>query len=405
MTAPPSSTGPPGLPQRLQRGWGHLRQRAGRLDARQALLLLAGLLLAAGWLLPSLQWLQPRSNQVVVLDITQSMNVVDQAMADHGSAPTPTAAATSSGPATLPRLAAAKLALRQVLDALPCGSRLGWAIFTEHRTFLLLLPVEVCAHRAELRDSLAGIHPGMAWAGDSEIAKGLHSALDLTAKLPGQASLVFVTDGHESPPLSPRHRPHLDDKPGAVAGVIVGVGATLPAAIPKTDPQGRPLGHWSADEVQQTDPRSQGRGGSVVGEVLAEEGGAQAGGLSAGPGKGGVAATGLGATGLSATGLAATGLSTAGLAAAGLGATPGSEHLSALREPYLQLLASERGLAYHRLQQPEALAQALRVPALLRPVAVPLQARAPLGWLALALLAWRQALGWRRRAGGGPGRR
>ena len=377
MTAPPSTTGPPGLQQRLRRGWGQLRQHVRRLDPRQALLLLAGLLLAAGWWLPNLQWLQPRSNLVVVLDITQSMNVVDQPMADRSSgAALQPGNDTTTGPATLSRLAAAKLALRQVLDTLPCGSHLGWAIFTEHRSFLLLLPVEVCAHRAELRDTLAGIHPGMAWAGDSEIAKGLHSALDISAKLPGQVSLVFVTDGHESPPLSPRHRPHQDDKPGAVAGVIVGVGAALPAAIPKTDPQGRPLGHWSADEVQQTDPRSQGRAGSVVGEVLAEEAGTTAGAA----GK-------------------------AGLGAMGLGATPGSEQLSALREPYLQLLASERGLAYHRLQQPEALAQALRVPALLRPVAVPLQARAPLGWLALALLAWRQVLGWRRRGGSGGGGR
>ena len=359
-----------------------MRQTALRLDTRQALLLLAGLLLAAGWCLPGLQWLQPRVNQMVVLDITQSMNVVDQPMADHSSAAarpaglgrSGLATTQATGPTTLSRLAAAKLALRQVLDTLPCGSRLGWAIFTEHRSFLLLLPVEVCAHRAELRDTLAGIHPGMAWAGDSEIAKGLHSALGIAAKLPDQVSLVFVTDGHESPPLSPRHRPHSDDKPGAVAGVIVGVGGPLPAAIPKTDPQGRPLGQWSADEVQQTDPRSQGRGGSVAGEVLSEEGDARG------------------------TGLAATGLGVTAVGAMGLGATPGSEHLSALREPYLQLLASERGLAYHRLQQPEALAQALRVPALVRPVAVPLQARAPLGWLALALLAWRQALGWRRGA-------
>ena len=380
MKPPPSATNTTtghAAQRRLQRWFGLLRQAARRLDARQSLLLLAGLLLAAGWLLPGLQWLQPRVNQVVVLDITQSMNVVDQPMADHGNAAMQAADPTSTGPATLSRLAAAKLALRQALDTLPCGSRLGWAIFTEHRSFLLLLPVEVCAHRAELRDTLAGIHVGMAWAGDSEIAKGLHSALDIAAKLPSRASLVFVTDGHESPPLNPRHRPHLDDKPGAVAGVIVGVGAALPSAIPKTDPQGRPLGHWSAGDVQQTDPRSQGRGGSVAGELLAEEDGAQAGGPGAGPGAAGLGATGLGAT--------------------GLGATPGTEHLSALREPYLQLLANERGLGYHRLGQPEALAQALRAPALLQPVAVPLQARAPLGWLALALLAWRQALGWRRR--------
>lgn len=39
--------------------------------------------------------------------------------------------------------------------------------------------------------------------------------------------------------------------------------------------------------------------------------------------------------------------------------TPGSEHLSALREPYLRLLASERGLSFIRPESPEALIAAL----------------------------------------------
>ena len=48
---------------------------------------------------------------------------------------------------------------------------------------------------------------------------------------------------------------------------------------------------------------------------------------------------------------------------AGLGATPGSEHLSGLREPYLRLLAQENGLTFHKLRSPAALSKALRDPA------------------------------------------
>jgi len=306
-------------------------------------LALAAALLALAFANPTLPWKRSLYEHVVVLDVTQSMNVEDMML--------------DGKPAS--RLAFAKRLLHDALPELPCGSRLGWAIFTEYRSYLLYAPVEVCANRAELRASLAGIDGRMAWAGNSEVAKGLHSAIVVAKALPGTPSLVFVTDGHEAPPLNPRHRPRFDDKPGEVAGVVVGVGQLKPAPIPKLDPLGRRLGFWAADEVAQADLRSLGRGGSVGQEAMVEEG-------SAAP-------------------------------VAGLGATPGSEHLSALREPYLQLLASENGLAYHRLRDAEALSRAWRDPALARPVAVQGDLRLPLALLAaLLLLAPHAAGAWAR---------
>jgi mxaL protein len=293
------------------------------------------------------------SHQVVVLDITQSMNVLDQRLDGR----------------PVSRLVLAKHRLREVLLALPCGSRVGWAVFTEYRSYLLLAPVEVCGHLDALRSTLAGIDGRMAWVGGSEVAKGLHSALAIVRQLPDKPAVVFVSDGHESPPLNPRHRPAFDDQPGALPGLLVGVGAATLSPIPKTDPSGRPLGLWRADEVAQVDPRSQGRGASVGGERLVEDAGA---------------APGLGA----------------GVA---LGATPGSEHLSALRETYLRLLASELGLGFHHLVDAPALAAALQAPALLRPVPVQADGRIALASLAGLMLlarcwppAWRPT---RRRTG------
>jgi mxaL protein len=297
------------------------------------------LLCAAALALVTCMWrpewpLQRRVHEhVVVLDITQSMNVLDQLV--------------DGQPAS--RLAHAKHALQQALKQLPCGSKLGWAVFTEYRSYLLFAPVEVCANLRELRSTLAAIDSRMAWVGGSEIAKGLHSGLATVKQLPGVPALVFVTDGQEAPPINPRHRPAFDDQPGEVQGFIVGVGDTRPSPIPKTDPLGRPLGVWRADDVAQTDPRSQGRGASVGGEKLAESEG------DGGP-------------------------------AAGLGATPGSEHLSGLREPYLQLLASERGLGYLQLTSADALAAALLNPAHAKPAAAQADARVALGGLAMLLL-------------------
>ena len=74
---------------------------------------------------------------------------------------------------------------------------------------------------------------------------------------------MFVTDGHEAPPLSPLHKPVYDGKPGEIRGLIVGVGADALMPIPKNDPEGRAMGFWGADEVMQTDGYSAGRGGTA----------------------------------------------------------------------------------------------------------------------------------------------
>ena len=320
---------------RLRASWRHGRDRC---------LLGAALLALAGTFFdPGVTIQRSLFEHVIVLDVTQSMNVTDEALDGK----------------PVSRLAYAKHALRQSLLQLPCGSKVGWAIFTEYRSFLLFAPVEVCANLSELRATLARIDSGMAWSGNSEIAKGLHSGIGIVKQLPGKPSLVFVTDGQEAPPLNPHYRPAFDDRPGEVQGLIVGVGDLLPSPIPKTDPQGRPLGFWRADEVMQADPRSQGRGASVSNEALADD--------------------------------------RAGTASPSLGATPGSEHLSSLREAYLRLLAGEQGLAFVRLESAPRLAAALMAPALAKPAAVRADARGALAGLALCLLLARHAAPlWRR---------
>ena len=318
-------------------------------------LMIAALALAACFARPG--WPSQRAlfEHVIVLDVTQSMNVPDQWLDGR----------------PVSRLAYAKHALQQALPELPCGSRVGWAIFTEYRSYLLFTPVEVCANRAELRSTLAAIDGRMAWSGNSEIAKGLHSAITISKALGGSSgaggtpSLVFVTDGQEAPPLDPRHRPKFDDKVGEVAGLIVGVGELTASPIPKTDPLGHPIGFWSADEVAQVDPRNQGRGGSVESEKMIDD--------------------------------------TSGPAAAGLGATPGREHLSSLREAYLRLLAADNGFGFHRLRGVTEFGAALQAQALARPVQVRADARPALVALALVLLlapyaraGWGQFSSWRR---------
>ena len=317
------------LSRRLAASW--------KNDLDRWLLVGAAVALAVCLMKPDWPAERARFDHVIVLDITQSMNVEDEAV--------------DGKPVT--RLAFAKHALRELLLRLPCGSKVGWGVFTEYRSFLLFEPIEVCANLGELRATLANIDGRMAWSGNSEIAKGIHSGIDIARHLPGSPSLVFITDGQEAPPLNPLHRPNFDDKPGDVAGVLVGVGDLRASPIPKTDPSGRPLGFWHADEVAQADLYGNGRSASVIGERMVED--------SAAP------------------------------AMPALGATPGSEHLSAMREPYLRLLGRERGLAFLRLDSSESLIAALTAPALAKPTTVRVDLRIAFAGLALVLLLARFA--------------
>jgi mxaL protein len=303
-----------------------------RRQLEPAMLLLAALLLAAALFGPTLPGHVAVVEELIVLDVTQSMNVPDAPLDV-----TPVA-----------RLVAAKAMLADALQELPCGSKIGWGAVTEYRAFVLLAPVEVCANRRELLTTLGFIDGKVAWSGNSEIAKGLGSALRAARELPGKPSIVFVTDGHEAPPINAHYRPRIDVPRGEIGGLIVGVGGDRPQAIPTTDPSGNPLGVWRADDVLQIDPRSRGRGGSVENEAMAGDEEERAGAVM-------------------------------------IGATPGSEHLSSLRESYLRLLADDTGLLYHRLHDREALRQAIVDPQLAHLRESPIDMRPWLG--ATALLA------------------
>lgn len=271
-------------------------------------------------------------NLLVVMDITQSMNVLDYRL--------------DGKPAS--RLAFAKHALISGLPRLPCGSKLGLAVFTEHRAFVLFTPVEVCRNRADIQAAIEAVSGRMAWANSSHIAIGLYKSLGIAQELKDKPALVFITDGHEAPPVNPRYRPRFDGRPGEVRGVIIGAGGLTARPIPKIGPDGNALGVWGAHEVMQTDPYAFGRAGSVKDEQMVD-----------------------------------TGPPVAPLPE---DQPPGEEQLSALHERYLALLASETGLRYRRLTDAESLISALTEGSLARREAVSADVSWAWGSLALAAL-------------------
>ncbi|WP_374341816.1 vWA domain-containing protein [Methyloversatilis sp.] len=285
-------------------------------------LALATALFALAAVMPPLSLPGRSYSHMVVIDITQSMNTRDYELDGK----------------PIDRLHYARYALAESLRTLPCGSSVGWGVFAEYRLLALMTPVEVCGNYHELLATLANIDTQMSWAGASEVSKGLFSSIRALKELDPGPSLVFVTDGHEAPPLHPKIRPSFDGEPGRVKGVIVGTGGSTLSPIPKFDPDGRPLGYWRADEVSQQDTATRGRTGSSEGnEAMVDETGK------------------------------AVAQATAG----------GTEHLSSLKAPHLRDLAAQTGMNYLSLAEPSSLAEALTHPDFARMQSVPTR----VGWL------------------------
>lgn len=286
---------------------------AAAVDKQSRAILSALALLLCAWAMPAFNWPRATYDYIVVFDITQSMNVEDYRIGDS----------------PVSRVAYAREATRRALRDLPCGSRVGWGAFAEYRTLLLLAPIEVCAHYHDLLASLDKIDGQMRWGNASEVSKGVFWSIRAAKEASGHPNVIFLSDGHEAPPLGAEGRARFDDvKPGDIRGWLIGVGGYTPRPIPRTDDQGMLVGYWRAEDVVQV--------AGSDGDGAAER-----------------------------------------------------EHLSALRERHLRALAQQVGFEYARLAGPESISEAMRDPRFARARPVPID----LYWLpvaaALLLLAMR----------------
>ncbi len=143
---------------------------------------------------------------------------------------------------------------------MPCGSHAGLAIFSEARSLILMTPVEVCANYHDLMQMLSQFRPTMAWARSSEVSKALYTAIRQAKEITPQPTVVFLTDGHEAPPVHETLFPKFTDTPGEVPGVIVGIGGSDLVPIPKTNEFGEIEGYWEINEVMHKDVYASSRG-------------------------------------------------------------------------------------------------------------------------------------------------
>lgn len=243
--------------------------------------LLASVLLLTALLLPPIERNIPVNRYLLVFDISQSMNVEDvsQDLQSHT------------------RLEYSRQTARQLIQSLPCGSEIGFAIFAATKTITLLSPLDVCEHYNGLLISLDAIDGRMRFRNASSVGKGVHQSLRAASSLGDDVAIVMFTDGQEAPPLRHGQTGMPKSEGHDVDGFIIGVGGDQAVRIPKVDNNGQPVGYWQAEEVTQLPPDER-------------------------------------------------------------GALP-SEELSSLRESHLQQLSQLSGLQYLRLEHTDTVVQAL----------------------------------------------
>lgn len=279
-------------------------------------------------------------SHLFIVDITRSMNTEDYQLRGR----------------PVSRLEYTRQALLATLARLPCGSQAGLGVFTERNGTVLVMPIEICENFGAIEQTVRLLDWRMAWAGDSNIGRGLYNTLRLVLDartrglLPAHTSLVFMTDGHESPPVNPNYEPDFSDlvgdaagvvdgavqlaaqhglaaaeqpafegEKGLVPGLVVGVGGRGLSPIPRLREDGTQAGFYEEDDVQQA---------SRFGEPSPEQRAAIQGYEARNAPWGSEAAT-------------------------------GTEHYSSVREEHLRNLAESSGLHYHHLAEAGGLSAAL----------------------------------------------
>jgi mxaL protein len=242
--------------------------------------------------------IEPRATYelIAIVDITRSMNAEDYKLDEKA----------------VSRLEYIKHTLSELLLQLPCESRLGLGVFTDRRSTLLFDPIDVCTGHNELDAAIKALDWRMAWAADSRIASGLFSTLEMLKDR--KETILFMTDGHEAPPVNPRYRTDFSSVKNKLKGLVVGIGGTQPVPIPKYNQRGEREGFYSAENV----PHRSAFGESDLNPEKIE--------------------------GYNARN-----------APFGSAEAIATEHLSALNESYLSQLSLEAGFEYLRLTEPQTM--------------------------------------------------
>lgn len=216
----------------LKHWWVHLRVHIRHVIQNGAIFyLLAGLVILPVWFEPQMQLQSLVQDTLFIIDISESMNVRD----------------VSYPKAQTDRLTLAKLAVRESMASLPCGSKVSVGLFAGDEVSVLFEPLEVCRHFPAIEQVVSGLNRRMRWIGDSWVTNVLTAAIIEAQKR--NLNLVMITDGDEMPQRSAPIVTDLAKLRGKIKGVLLGVGGDALQPIPKLNQKDEIIGYWTREDA------------------------------------------------------------------------------------------------------------------------------------------------------------
>jgi mxaL protein len=202
---------------------------------REVVLLCSALLLLLIALFrPSVPIQRDIHTYLLVVDITQSMNTEDMRLNGKKAS----------------RMEYTRQLMHDTISSMPCGTRVGLALFAGVVVSTIFHPVEVCGSFDAIQDTVEHIEWRQAWHGNSRLGFGMLSASAALKALSEPARVVFFTDGEEAPMLHAFNRADLSNWQGGRGWLLVGIGSDTPTPIPKMDENNKIIGYWSENTYQ-----------------------------------------------------------------------------------------------------------------------------------------------------------
>ena len=168
---------------------------------------------------------------ILVVDISQSMNVED---------------ASLNGKSTS-RIAYTQAMLHQIIANMPCDTRVSVGLFAGVSIAALYNPIEVCSNYAAIQDTIDHLDWRTAWSGNSRLRDSMLTLARVLRAFPEPAQVVYFSDGEEAPKLHAFNTKDLTNFQGGNGWLFVGIGSIEGAPIPKYDEKNQLIGYWSND--------------------------------------------------------------------------------------------------------------------------------------------------------------
>jgi len=168
-------------------------------------------------------------NYIFIVDISQSMNTKDMSIDNN----------------EVSRIDYTKTMVSNLLERLPCKSKVSIGMFAGVSVAATYTPIEVCKNFSVINSTIDNLDWRSTWSGNTRIRESMVNLARLIRSFPESAQVIYFTDGEEAPKLHVFNTRDLSQFQGGNDWLLVGVGSDKGTPIPKYDSKNQLIGYWS----------------------------------------------------------------------------------------------------------------------------------------------------------------